>query len=385
MNHLTTNADVVELFAGPGGSSQGLRDAGFTGSHTGIEWDTDACNTAEAAGHRRLQADVSTINPHRFAKTQGQIASPPCQGFSMSGKGLGRLDAELLLAALEDVNTEADIVAAIARLHGDMRDDRSVLALEPLRFALALTPSWVMWEQVPAVLPIWEACAGVLRRIGYTVDTGILQAEQFGVPQTRRRAILVAHAPWVETAAQLPAPTHSRYHPRHPGKLDGGLRKWVSIADAFGWNPDEHSHIQFAGAGATAQFTAQQRPREVTEPAHTITGKGTAAWVYRNGNQANAAKRGLHQPAPTIHFGARSNKVEWMEAGKADDVKASGVRVSVQEAAVLQSFPVDYPWRGTKTEQYRMVGDAVPPRLAAAILKPILEAVSRDSPRAVAA
>ena len=363
MNHLTTNADVVELFAGPGGSSQGLRDAGFTGSHIGIEWDTDACNTAEAAGHRRLQADVSTINPHRFAKVQGQVASPPCQGFSPAGKGKGRRDALLMLDAIAKVNTLDDVVAGIDFLHEHMTDDRSVFALEPLRFALALTPSWVMWEQVPAVLPIWEACAGVLRRIGYTVDTGILQAEQFGVPQTRKRAILVAHAPWIATPAKLPTPTHSRYHPRHPGKLDGGVPKWVSIADTFGWNPEDHAGLQFAGAGATAQFTAQQRPREITEPAHTITGKGTAAWI------------------PTV----RANAGGMEPGGFVWHSPTESRRVTVEEAARLQTFPDGYPWSGNKTERYRQVGDAVPPRLAAAVLHPILEAVARDSPRAVAA
>jgi DNA (cytosine-5)-methyltransferase 1 len=301
----------------------------------------------------------------------------------MSGKGKGRDDAVHLLTALDTVNTEADIVAAIARLHVDMTDDRSVFALEPLRFALALTPSWLMWEQVPAVLPIWEACAGVLRRIGYSVDTGILHAEQFGVPQTRRRAILVAHAPWVSTPAKLPTPTHSRFHPRHPGKLDSGVDKWVSMAEALGWGMTERPSMTvtgggtgkggaepfgngarqgmrreleagrwlFAGAGATAQFTAQQRPRELTEPAHTITGKGTAAWIPKN---------------PTAEG-------------------VTTLRVTVEEAAALQSFPDGYPWQGTKTQQFRQCGDAVPPRLAAAILKPILEAVSRDSPRAVAA
>jgi DNA (cytosine-5)-methyltransferase 1 len=324
-----------------------LRRAGYTGEATGIEWNTEACETARAAGHERIQADVSALNAHHFRNVDGIIASPPCQGFSPAGKGRGREDAHLLLAALDDVNTEADIVDAIDRLHHQMVDDRSLFALEPLRYMLALKPAWTAWEQVPVVLPIWEKCAEVLRRNGYTVDTGALHTEQFGVPQTRRRAILVAHAPWVDTPAQLPAPTHSLYHLRHPGKLDHGLQKWVSIQDVLGPRPG----WQFAGAGATARTTAGQIPRNLDEPAHTIAGKGSAAWT------------------PTDPASGES----------------STVRVSVEEAAVLQTFPRDYPWQGNLTAQYRQVGDCVPPVLASAILKPVLEAVSRDSPRLAAA
>ena len=343
---MSTNR-ILELFAGPGGWSEGLRLAGYTGNATGIEWDTEACETARAAGHERTQADVSALNAHHFRDTDGIIASPPCTGFSPAGKGRGREDAHLLLAALDTVNTEADIVDVIDRLHHQMVDDRSLYVLEPLRFMLALKPAWTAWEQVPVVLPIWKKCADVLRRNGYTVDTAALHAEQYGVPQTRRRAILVAHAPWIDTPARLPEPTHSRYHLRHPGKLDPGLQKWVSIEDVLGPRPG----WQFAGAGATARTTAGQIPRNLDEPAHTIAGKGSAAWTPID-------------PKPGM---------------------PSTVRVSVEEAGVLQTFRRDYPWRGTLTAQYRQVGDTVPPRLAQAVLRPILEAVARDSPRAVAA
>jgi DNA (cytosine-5)-methyltransferase 1 len=116
--------------------------------------------------------------------------------------------------------------------------------------------------------------------------------------------------------------------------------------------------------------------RTVDDPAPTITGGhswGERRWVYRNGNQANAAVRDVVDPAPTVHFGARSNKVEWMpDRETARDPRASGVRVLPEEAAALQSFPRDYPWRGTKTSVYQQIGNAVPPLLAEAVLRAAL-------------
>jgi DNA (cytosine-5)-methyltransferase 1 len=95
--------------------------------------------------------------------------------------------------------------------------------------------------------------------------------------------------------------------------------------------------------------------------------------VYRNGNQAHSAKRRLDEPAPTIHFGARSNKVEWMDPELAEDPAASGIRVTVEEAALLQSFPEDYVWVGSRTAQYEIVGNAVPPKIGEVFLRAILE------------
>lgn len=134
-------------------------------------------------------------------------------------------------------------------------------------------------------------------------------------------------------------------------------------------------------------------PRPDVEPAATITGKGTAAWVYRNGNQPNAAERPAPAPAPTIAFGHNAARAEWVtdrpapslqgdpriaEPGHRD--RAGGdpqfgvetVRVTVQEAAVLQSFRPDYPWQGSRTKQYEQVGNAVPPLLAVAVLGHLL-------------
>lgn len=433
-SNLHTPSLVFDLFAGPGGWDVGMA---MLNRHDviGIEWDGPACETALEAGHARMREDVAGLDPSCMSgHVEGEVASPPCQGFSMAGSGAGRGDTPLILDAIERIGAGSRPADVLHHLRNNAADHRTGLVLEPLRWALALRPEWLAWEQVPTVLPLWQSCAGVLRDHGYHVWAGNLRAEQYGVPQTRTRAVLIASR--VGLVAE-PVPTHSRFHVRTPQRLDSGVDRWVSMAEALSaaglplpgdtlrsnygtggdprnrgvrrvdepaptitskidrnkWHfrggpmvngtvrdldqpaPTVHSQRtanmtwHFAGAGATAEVAAGQVPRGTDEPAHTITGKGTAAWVYRGSNQAHAARRGMDEPAPTVNFAERVNKVEWMPDETATDPAASGFQVTVEEAAVLQGFPADYPWQGNKGQRYRQVGDAFPPLLAAHVLR----------------
>lgn len=353
--------DTVNLFAGPGGGCTGAAALGIHG--LGIEWDDLACETARKAGHERLKADIATLNPRDFGRPAGLTGTPPCQGFSMAGKGRSREDSSLLIAAVDELYAGRD---PRPELHAWMKDPRSVLALEPLRWALDLTPEWLFFEQVSAVLPLWEACAEALRLRGYSVWTGNVHAEQYGVPQTRKRAILLASR---NKAVQRPTPTHSEFYPRSPGMLDMGVERWVSMAEALGWGMTQRPSMTVTGGGTASggaepfgNAARQGMRREIA------AGRWTEGPVHANEGDTYPLGWVYDRPSPTIVGSFAADVVarpSYRKAGDPPRQKTPGsVRVTVEEAACLQSFPDGYPWQGSKTQQYRQVGDAVPPLLA---------------------
>lgn len=464
---------ALDLFAGTG---WGVACKWLGIEEDGVEIMPEAVATREANGMNTIFGDVWDGLEGRAEVPEYQllIASPPCQTFSAAGNGAGR---RALDEVIEAINDHLYKDPAQLREFGEKHDPRTALVLSPLAYIWRDMPTAVVLEQVPTVQPVWEAYAEVMRGWGYTVDTAILNAEQYGVPQTRRRSILVAR---LDGPVSLPKPTHSRYYPRDPQRLDEGVQKWVSMAEALGWtaggeftqnNKLAHQAIRtmdqpaptvtaghdsgnrgFLGDGDFQIATPEQvaalqsypalRPeieawkwkdapattvagdpritarehhyhgeqnstslritaeeaadlqtfpaalrsnygtsgdkdnrgeRSVDQPAATLTSKASRSlWLYRNGNQEHSAKRSPEEPAPTVHFGQRSNKVEWMPEETANDPAASGVRVTPEQASTLQSFEKPFVWCGAKSKIYLQIGNAVPPVLAAAVLSAVL-------------
>lgn len=413
---------IVDLFAGPGGWSEGLRLLGH--GEVGIEWDEAACATARAAGHTRVQADVAALDPVAFKNCEpsfdireplsGLIASPPCQAWSMAGKGGGRRDVEHVIACAVEMAAGSDTRAEHA---AKCEDPRSMLVVEPLRWAVALDPEWIALEQVPPVLELWTLFARLLEARGYRTWAGVLEAERYGVPQTRERAILMARR---GRPVEPPRATHQRYVPgepqRHDVTLEGEVLPWVSMAQALGWAEGERpTPAPTVTGGGSAQggvevfaskaargraalavnnarperkaSGAGNKPRPTDAPASTIdTTTRQATWVYdrrqgttkENGERVMARLISVDEPAPTIASeGLKKGRDVWTHErpndGRKSDPETDGrsknaVRVTVQEAAILQSFRPDYPWDGSRTKQFEQVGNAVPPLLARAVL-----------------
>lgn len=353
--------NVVDLFAGPGGWDVAARELGL--DPLGIEFDDAACETREAAGLRTRQADVSSLDPDEFAPVDLLIASPPCQAFSRAGKREGIADLPLVWEAAKRL-AAGDVEGGVEL---DWRDHRSELVLEPLRWALFLEPELLAWEQVPDVLDFWRFCGQVLEARGWRAWSGLVEAERYGVPQTRERAILLASR---SADVGPPHPTHQRYvkgePQRHEVTLDGEILPWVSMAEALGWDPADKVGFPRRNDGDDGGEYRERDLRPASEPAFALSSKARS-WVrFRSGNQENATERAVEEPAPTIAFGHNAARVEWV------DEEENVERVSLEEAAVLQSFNADYPFRGARSRRFQQIGNAVPPLLARAILQGLL-------------
>lgn len=372
---------ALDLFAGTG---WGVACKWLGIEEDGVEMMPEAVATREANGMKTIYRDVwegLTLSAKEFQRTYGKycilIASPPCQTFSAAGNGAGR---KALDEVLEAIALHAYKNPELLKEFGEKHDDRTALVLTPLAYIYRDMPEYVVLEQVPTVQPVWEAYAEVMREWGYTVDTAVLNAEQYGVPQTRRRAILVAR---LGGPISLPKPTHSRYYSRTPEKLDPGVEKWVSMREALGWKKDDATFVQ-------NNRMAHQAVRTLDQPAPTVTAghdsgnrgfhtedgfqiatpeevaalQSYPTWLRSNygtsGDKDNRGERSIDTPAATITSKASRNK--W-----------DGIRgMSESEASTLQSFEHPFVWCGAKSKQYLQIGNAVPPVLAAAILSVII-------------
>lgn len=370
---------IVDLFAGPGGLDIAATIMDEVES-IGVEWDDPTRATRHAAGLlTTTEKDVALLGPCDSEVKAANVLTggPPCQSFSVAGNREGH-------KALEDVKRLASCLVADHRNLASFRttwqavkaetdgmsDERTGLVLQPLRWIMEarLHPrkkpyERIVLEQVPTVLPVWKHYAKLLRQIGYAAEAHVLHSEDFGVPQARRRAVLIAQYDPGNTRRKVyfPEHTHQRYRKGverlHGTAVDGSsgqqalplvvtagskpaILPWVSMGDALKeTRPGKFVMVSNYGSGGDPKKRGR---RSSWEPAPTVTGK-----VSRN----------------------RLFRLKRSGTGELEDGEELA-RLTPRETGLLQSFPAAYPWRSTNVAQ--QIGNAIPPLLSLHILSAAL-------------
>jgi len=396
----------VELFAGAGGAALGLEAAGI--SHLAcVEYDADACATLRAAGLPCVEGDVRDPDLYESEWVGCDLlwASFPCQAWSTAGKREG---------AKDERNGWPWTVDAIDCLEPEWFAAENVTGLLTHRGGCAsrcLGP-----EECPRAY-FDNVILSQLRERFAWVGFRVLNASSFGVPQHRRRVIIVAGP----HAIEWPEPTHGK--PTGQGDLFGrSLSPWVTIGQALGldgsirqgvvgdgdyygtdvpttnpaptilvgspirFDPGTESAVRVIGGGRNPQSAATAHLRSyrdlTDEPCTTVAAEqiGNAGpWVIATSNGLHS----LEKPSTTISAGGGAHtyigpgqpgRHERTQAGYEREWWAGRRRLTVEECATLQGFPAGHPFQGNKSSQYRQVGNAVPPKLAEVVGRAVSEA-----------
>lgn len=296
---------VISTFSAPGGLDFGLAKAGHK-----IVWACDSDKDAGKTYQENLSKNILIGDIRRalikdIPEGDVVVGGFPCLGFT------------------------------IANLQRKIEDERNYLFLQLLRIVEGKKPKYVLMENVPGLLSlgkgqILEAILKLFQDAGYDIYYEILNAADYGVPQSRHRVIFFAKRNDVKKHIIPPQTTHSIEPIR---RLDGTvLRKWITVRDAIEDLPEPNKRIpNHQGTKHKVRINNYigNRPTAWDKPSPTITGRGS-----RTGGPVII-------PHPNLHR-----------------------RLTVRECARLQSFPDDFIFSGSISAQYAQVGNAVPPILA---------------------
>ncbi|MAH47787.1 hypothetical protein CMI37_18340 [Candidatus Pacearchaeota archaeon] len=354
---------AVELFAGAGGAALGLHAAGIEHLRC-IEWDKDAAATLAAAGFPTVCGDVRDLSLYAGLDPDLIWSSFPCQCWSSASPDrLGPKDTER--------NGWPWTMDAID----------------------AMSPRWFVAENVTGLTQHRGECAGgcvgpelcprayldrvilaQLRERFPSVACRVLNSSSYGVPQHRRRLIIVAG----KHAIDWPAPTHGK--PTGQGDLFGrSLLPWVTIGQALGLDGGMvvQSGVCYSDPGTHGKESSAKLPSP------TLPG---SSGMYVGESLAGSRPHRLDQPSPTVSAvgeckgsGEGGNPQKMQRASDALFLATGRRRLTVHECAALQDFPPDHPWQGNQQSQYRQVGNAVPPTLARVVAEAVLVAASEPA------
>lgn len=314
--------NIIDLFSGPGGLSLGLRRSGLN-VIANVELNRDAMDTyaSHDANAIHFNEDVRGISFTQFrGKVDIVVGGPPCQPFSIGGLQKGKAD-------------ERDMIP------------------EFIRCLKEVQPEAFLMENVPGLIhkksrPYFDSVLAQLSQCGYRLNWAVLNSADYGVPQKRKRLIVMGAR---SIQLRFPMPFHG----------PGTDMPHVSALDVLGEQPIGESPncpVKFAkypdlrpSPYAGHVYNGGGRPIDPNGPCHTIlasSGGYKTHWID------------TENVAPEYHAHLRAGGTPW--EGEVPGAR----RLSVEECALIQTFPKELVFAGKRSAQYKQVGDAVPPELA---------------------
>ncbi|WP_339192785.1 DNA cytosine methyltransferase [Paenibacillus sp. FSL W8-1287] len=371
---------VLDLFSGCGGLSEGFMQAGFD-VKVSVEIDEKACET-QRRNHPEtfiIQGDLTQVSPQELSERTGVtefdliIGGPPCQGFSLIGTRLGT-----------------------SKSFGEFGEDpRNKLYKEFVKFVRHFQPKMFLMENVPGLYSMHK---GAVKEnieqdfsyddpdgnfLGYNVESDIVKALEFGVPQTRERVIFLGVRKDLKMVPEHPNPVFKEGQQFTVRDAIGDLPP-LDIRDGKHEVPypeqKANKYLQLLNKNArkvkrdngykkgylynhVTRFQ-NERDRElfrILEPFQNLKELDPEQIPIRlrNGFDDFYRKMDYDKPAPTIIAHLHKDGLAFIHP---DGEQARSI--SVREAARLQSFPDNFVFCGPQTAMFKQIGNAVPPLLA---------------------
>ena len=318
---------IASFFSGAGGLDLGFSNVGFSLAFANDNWNGCWETFEKNHNHPICKKSITEIKPEEIPEVVGFVGGPPCQSWSLAG-------------AMRGIN-----------------DSRGKLFYNYVELIKAKQPLFFLAENVAGILSpthykefikIIEA----FKKIGYNVTYKLLDAKDYGVPQERKRVIIVGYHEKLGKKFEFPGPTNSKVFLKD---AIGDLPPAKSAKEKNKTNgKTEISNHEYMNGGFSTIYMSRNRVRGWDEHSFTI--------------QAGGRHAPIHPQAPKMKF-IEQNKREFIK-GKEHLYR----RLSVRECARIQTFPDDFEFFYTDVaDGYKMIGNAVPVKLAEIIANKIME------------